>query len=247
MRASGLLGPLSLLLLEDMGAADKRLAYVALSVLVNLADVGGAPLVHEHGGLELMLGQLRSDDLSIRYYAVAGVQNMSANVECAMRVRGTPAERLLEAMLDAEHGQIARCAAGALANIRRASRERRGVSVAAVAAADGGGVCAQPARRVDHSTAARAGKRHGATPVISVSAAADTATTPPRSAVDGSGDDGDDGAHVGVGALRALAALPVTGISLLYTVATFPFRPFFRAPARPSEAPPFSASTAAPS
>jgi hypothetical protein len=94
-------------------------------VLVNLADLGGAPLVHAHGGFELMLGLLRTDDLSVRYYAVAGVQNMSATAECAVRVRGTPVELLLEEMLECANPQIERCAAGALANIRRAAREAR--------------------------------------------------------------------------------------------------------------------------
>lgn len=235
VRESGLLGPLALLLLEHMPAVDKRLTYLCLSVLVNLADLGGAALVHEHGGLELMLGLLRSDDLSVRYYAVAGVQNMSALPECAIRVRGTGAERLLEAMLDSPHEQTGRCAAGALANIRRAARELRLASAAAVAAA------APPnAGRVDRSTS---GKRRIPSPVIQVSGVLGEARTPPRAAAAPAAAEADRGTD-SVSALSALAALPVSGLSLLYTVATLPFRPFYRASARPSETPAFAASTA---
>lgn len=143
VRECGVLGPLLFLLLEHLQAADRRLVDLGLSVLVNLAAFGGAQLVHAHGGLELMLGLLRDSDLSVRYCAVAGVQNMTATAECALRVRGTPAERLLEVMLDSGNEQIERCAAGALANIRRASREVR-----EAAAATAAGDVAQPASGV---------------------------------------------------------------------------------------------------
>jgi len=120
-----LVRPLVLLLVEHLHAPDPRLLYVGLSVLVNLADMGGIELVHQHGGMELFIGLLRAADLSVRYYAVAGVQNMTSAPECAVRVRGTGVESLLEVMLDCGNEQIERCAAGALANIRRAVRTER--------------------------------------------------------------------------------------------------------------------------
>lgn len=120
-RSVELIGPLIQLLLEQLQSTDRHLVYLGLSILVNLADMGGAALVHEHGGLELLCSLLRADDLSVRYYAVAGVQNLMSSPECAARAQGTGVEEVLYAMLDdTENEQIARCAAGAIANIRRA-------------------------------------------------------------------------------------------------------------------------------
>jgi len=222
VRESGVLGPLILLLVEHMQGVEKKLVYLGLSVIVNLADCGGAGLVHAHGGLELLLGLLRSDDLSLRYYAVAGVQNLSFLPVCALRVRGTGAERLLEAMLDSSNQQIARCATGALANIRRASRALR--EQRANAMAEGVSVSPPNAGRIDRS-ASLVSTRPGAV-LISVSQPTyktlpHTGAGPaPAAAASGGGSNG-------LSALNALAALPVSGMGLLYTVASLPFRSLF--------------------
>mmetsp|Transcript_12105 Transcript_12105/g.31668 ORF Transcript_12105/g.31668 Transcript_12105/m.31668 type:complete len:649 (-) Transcript_12105:390-2336(-) len=137
-----LIGPLIQLLLEQINASDRHLVYVGLSILVNLADMGGALLVHAHGGFELLCSLLRANDLSVRYYAVAGVQNLLSTPECAARAQGTGVEEVLYAMLedtDNDNEQIARCAAGAIANIRRADPERRPEAAAAARGDEGGG------------------------------------------------------------------------------------------------------------
>lgn len=141
MRASALLGPLLLLLLEHIAAADTRLLCLGLSALANMADIGGAPLLHAHGALEIVVGCLRSRDVAVRFYAVAAVQNLSAAPECALRLRGTGVERLLEAVLcsEAPDADVALCAMGALANIRRAARKQRTAAAAAAAQSAAGG------------------------------------------------------------------------------------------------------------
>jgi hypothetical protein len=60
------------------GLEDKHLLYLALSVLVNLADVGGAEIVLRYKGFELLLSLVDAPEPNTRYYACAGIQNVSA-------------------------------------------------------------------------------------------------------------------------------------------------------------------------
>lgn len=70
-------------LVEIMAALSRGLdeheQYLALSALVNLADVGGSELVLEHGGFQLLLALVNSDEPNTRYYACAGIQNVRAS------------------------------------------------------------------------------------------------------------------------------------------------------------------------
>ncbi|KAJ1626597.1 hypothetical protein T492DRAFT_878120 [Pavlovales sp. CCMP2436] len=124
-------------------------------------------------------------------------------------------------MLDSSNQQIARCATGALANIRRASRALR--EQRANAMAEGVSVSPPNAGRIDRS-ASLVSTRPGAV-LISVSQPTyktlpHTGAGPaPAAAASGGGSNG-------LSALNALAALPVSGMGLLYTVASLPFRSF---------------------
>lgn len=67
-----------------------RLLYLVLSVLVNLGDVGGAEISLRHGVFELLLSLVDSDETDVRYYACAGIQNVSAPLSAAIKA-GTAA------------------------------------------------------------------------------------------------------------------------------------------------------------
>ena len=61
--------------------------HSVLGALVNLACIGGVGLVKDQQGFDLMLDALRTDVFALRYYAVAGLQNMCGHDnECAWKV-----------------------------------------------------------------------------------------------------------------------------------------------------------------
>lgn len=78
-------------LLEIMEALarglDEHEQYLALSALVNLADVGGSELLLRHGGFQLLLALVNSAEPNTRYYACAGIQNVRARVCRSRRAR----------------------------------------------------------------------------------------------------------------------------------------------------------------
>jgi hypothetical protein len=68
--------------------------------LVNLACIGGVELVKEQDGLDLMIDGMQADLYAVRYFAVAGLQNMCGqDYECAWRVVQTDSEPLLQELL----------------------------------------------------------------------------------------------------------------------------------------------------
>ena len=97
--------------------AELAVHHSVLGALVNLACIGGGTTVKQQGGFDLMLAQLHSKTLSVVYYAVAGVQNMVADLECLQRVVDTDSDVILEQLFDHENEAIRRFATGALANI----------------------------------------------------------------------------------------------------------------------------------
>ena len=88
-----------------------------LSALANLACIGGVSLVKQQGGFELMLEQLRAEQVSVMYYALAGVQNMAGDLECHQQLLASESDRVLEALLEHPRDSIRRLATGALVNI----------------------------------------------------------------------------------------------------------------------------------
>jgi len=76
IRKTGVIGPIVRLLASHRERA--QLLYLGLSILVNLADTGGADVVTMHRGTDLLLQLLHSADENAAYYAVAGVQNVRA-------------------------------------------------------------------------------------------------------------------------------------------------------------------------
>ena len=92
-----------------------------LSALANLACIGGVSLVKQQGGFELMLEQLRAEQVSVMYYALAGVQNMAGDLECHQQLLATESDRVLEALLEHPRDSIRRLATGALVNISELS------------------------------------------------------------------------------------------------------------------------------
>ena len=71
-----------------------------LSALANLACIGGVSLVKQQGGFALMLEQLRAEQASVMYSALAGVQNMAGDLECHQQLLATESDRVLEALLE---------------------------------------------------------------------------------------------------------------------------------------------------
>lgn len=120
---------------DDSMGARVELLYLGLSVLVNLGDLGAGIDVINSGGLDLLASLLRVTDGAVRYYACAGVQNLTAYPEAAARIRGTGVEEMLQELLDYDSDEIARCAAGALANSRRFAQDARVVDTDSASAA----------------------------------------------------------------------------------------------------------------
>ncbi|KAG8460422.1 hypothetical protein KFE25_011913 [Diacronema lutheri] len=141
------------------GDASLPFALVALSILTNVADVGGTRVVHAGGGFALLLELLRSPHAQARHYAAVGVQNMAHDEACAREAVGAGALGALAALTDTHAADptdetlaaIAAAAAGALANLN--GRVPRLALVPALARAhDEAGACAalrvEGARRV---------------------------------------------------------------------------------------------------
>lgn len=76
IRQTGVIGPIVRVLSNHRD--DTQLLCLGLSILVNLADTGGADVVTMHRGTDLLLELLHSADENVTYYAVAGVQNVRA-------------------------------------------------------------------------------------------------------------------------------------------------------------------------
>ena len=84
----------------DISPEEKELVRNVLGALVNLACIGGVGLVKDQQGFDLMLDALRTDVFALRYYAVAGLQNMCGHDnECAWKVVQTNSEPLLHDLL----------------------------------------------------------------------------------------------------------------------------------------------------
>ena len=96
---------------------DTPVMHSVLSALVNLAAIGGMTLVKSSSGFELFCEQLSSAKKSHVYYSAAGVQNMMRDRECLQKAVDSGIDFVLEKLLDAVDPEIARFAAGALANI----------------------------------------------------------------------------------------------------------------------------------
>lgn len=119
IRKTGVIGPIVRLISSHR--EDTQLLYLGLSILVNLADTGGADVVTMHRGTDLLLELLHSSDDNAVYYAVAGVQNLSSLPECVHLLLDSRSDERLRELLLAGAGtneHILRCAAGALSNIR---------------------------------------------------------------------------------------------------------------------------------
>ncbi|KAJ1616115.1 hypothetical protein T492DRAFT_1108432 [Pavlovales sp. CCMP2436] len=117
MRKTGVIGPIVRLLSKHR--EETQFLHLGLSILVNLADAGGAEIVTLHRGTDLLLELLHSADANATYYAVAGVQNLSCYADCIHLILDAHSdERLRELVNTSTNEHIQRCAAGALSNIR---------------------------------------------------------------------------------------------------------------------------------
>ena len=111
---------------EEVTAYGQDVLCKVFGGLVNLACIGGVELVKEQDGLDLMIDGMRADLYAVRYFAVAGLQNMCGqDYECAWRVVQTNSEPLLHELLktSGEDEQMKRVVVGALANIDVAKQQ----------------------------------------------------------------------------------------------------------------------------
>ena len=85
---------------EQVTAQGQDVLCKVFGGLVNLACIGGVELVKEQDGLDLMIDGMKADLYAVRYFAVAGLQNMCGqDYECAWRVVQTNSEHLLHGLL----------------------------------------------------------------------------------------------------------------------------------------------------
>eukprot|EP00965_Chrysotila_dentata_P060505 2005565-Pleurochrysis_carterae.AAC.3 len=90
-----------------------------LSALVNLACIGGVPILKEQGAVPLILKLYRSQAPSVQLYAVAAIQNTARDVECAWRYIDAGAEEVLVDIFNTtSNDKLKRYATGALANLK---------------------------------------------------------------------------------------------------------------------------------
>lgn len=127
----GLPGLLVKLLAAGGAGGHTGLTRMGVSALVNVADIGGARIVKEAGGIEVFTPLLGSPDESLCYLAAAGIQNvlsssdMMDDGDCMQRLVRGRVEAHLEALREAANDRIRRCAAGALANLDQSPAYQR--------------------------------------------------------------------------------------------------------------------------
>ena len=111
---------------DEVTALGQDVLCKVFGALVNLACIGGVQLVKEQDGLDLMIDGMQADIYAVRYFAVAGLQNMCGqDYECAWRVVQTNSEPLLHELLSTTGSdeQMRRVVVGALANIDVAKQQ----------------------------------------------------------------------------------------------------------------------------
>ncbi|KAG8462200.1 hypothetical protein KFE25_011650 [Diacronema lutheri] len=217
----------------SFGAGDASLpfALVALSVLTNVADVGGTRVVHAGGGFALLLELLRSPHAQARHYAALGVQNMAHDEACAREAVGAGALGALAALTDTHAADptdetlvaIAAAAAGALANLN--GRVPRLALVPALARAhDEAGASAAHARALEELAGALA-RAHADEAQLAAVRAAREARLPARlveMALESARSGERGGATAAVGALMQIARLRPGGGRLLVDAEAVP-------------------------
>ncbi|KAJ1625101.1 hypothetical protein T492DRAFT_880741, partial [Pavlovales sp. CCMP2436] len=105
--------------------ATEELFCTGLSGLVNLAGFGAAHAVFTAGGLDLFLELLASPHPNVQFYAVAGIENLTANIDVASnpevyaKLYDARAEQFIKLIGEAERPLVQSCAADALINLRK--------------------------------------------------------------------------------------------------------------------------------